>query len=83
LIICHILFKFIQPQSPTNLGNSSIPTSVIPLNSGNILVEVSGSFTKPFIEKLRSSDLPQLFHGSHLGTLARKENAMILSMNGR
>ena len=66
-----------------NLGNSSIPTLVILLNSGNLLFKAIGFFTKLLIEKLRSSDPPQLFCGSHLRTLARKENAMILSINGR
>ena len=66
-----------------NLGDSSIPTSVISSNSGNALVDAIGSFIKLLIEKLRSTDPPHLFHGSYLGTLARKEKANILSIDGR
>jgi len=65
------------------LENSLIPTSIIPSNSGNALVEVNDFFTKLLIKKLRSSNPPQLFHGSYLETLARKENVMILSINRR
>jgi len=66
-----------------NLGNSLIPTSVILSNSKNALVKAIGSFTKLLIEKLRSLNPSQLFCRSHLGTLARKKNEIILLINRR
>jgi len=69
--------------SPTNLGDSLMPTTVILSISGNVLVNVIGSFIKLLTEKLRSINLSHLFHRNYLGTLARKEKAKILSINGR
>ena len=83
LIILHIPFKFIWHQFSINLGDSSITTIVILLNSGNVLVDAIGFFIKLLIEKLRSADLPHLFHRSCLETLARKGKAKILSMDRR
>ena len=66
-----------------NLEDSLMPTTVIPLNSGNVLVDVIGSFIKLLTEKLRNTDPPHLFHRSCLRTLARKEKAKILLLDGR
>ena len=66
-----------------NLGDSLMPTTVIPLNFGNVLVDVIEFFIKLLTEKLRSTNPPHLFYESHLGTLARKEKARILSIDGR
>jgi len=66
-----------------NLGDSLTPTTVIPLNSVNILVDTIGSFIELLTEKLRNADPFHLFHGSCLRTLARKEKAKILSLDGR
>ena len=83
MIIFRILFKFIWHQYLMNLEDSSIPTSVILLNSGNTLVDVIGSFIKLLIEKLESTSLLYLFHGRYLGTLVRKEKAKILLIDRR
>ena len=66
-----------------NLGDSSIPISVLLLNSENALVNTIRSFIKLLIEKLRSTDPPHLFYRSYLGTLARKEKVKILSIDRR
>ena len=49
-----------------------MPTTVIPLNFGNILVDMIESFIKLLTEKLRSTNPPHLFYGSHLGTLVSR-----------